>query len=214
NVRDAQVAGRETPPVSAFSPAVANGLPYLPAFGDYSLTQSTPDGFEIRKRTASGHGWLAAAHGRRAAGVGYIGGASGGLVFGIRNFWQSFPAQIDIRDAHTEAAKLTLWLWAPDAPAMDLRFYHDGMGQDTYEKQLDGLDITYEDYEPGFGTPQGVARTSELEIWAVDSTPPHGELATMAAQIQDPPLLVCDPTHYQEAGVFGGAFTVGAPRNA
>src|SRR5690606_26179360 len=97
DVRDAQVAGAATPPVSAFSPAVAKGLPYIPAFGDYTLTQSTPDGFEIRKRTAPGHGWLASALGRRAAGSGYVGGASGGLVFGIRNFWQSFPTQIDIR---------------------------------------------------------------------------------------------------------------------
>jgi hypothetical protein len=32
---------------------------------------------------------------------------------------------------------------------MDLRFYHDGLGQDTYEKQYQGgLEITYEDYEP------------------------------------------------------------------
>src|SRR3546814_16681575 len=88
------------------------------------------------------------------------------------------------------------------------------MGQDTYERQLDGLDITYEDYEPGFGTPHGVARTSELEIWAVDGTPTHEELATMARHIQDPPLLVCEPIHYQTSGVFGGAFTVGAPTGA
>ena len=214
DVRDAQVAGRATPPVSAFSPAVAKGLPYIPAFGDYTLSQSTPDGYEIRKRTAPGHAWLASAHGRRAAGSGYVGGASGGLVFGIRNFWQSFPAQIDIRHAHTEAAQLTLWLWAPDAPAMDLRFYHDGMGQDTYEKQLDGLDITYEDYEPGFGTPHGVARTSELEIQAVAVTPTHEALAVMAAGIQDPPLLVCHPVYYQQSGVFGGAFTAGPPASA
>src|SRR5690606_14471313 len=213
-IRDAQVAGKAAPPVSTFNSRVANGLPYIPAFGDYSLTQSTPDGFEIRKRTASGHGWLAAAHGRRAAGSGYVGGASGGLVFGIRNFWQSYPAQIDIRHAHTEAAQLTLWLWAPDAPAMDLRFYHDGMGQDTYEKQLDGLDITYEDYEPGFGTPYGVARTSELEIHAFDATPTHEALVDMASHIQDPPLLVCDPTYYQQSGVFGRAFTAGPATGA
>ena len=47
---------------------------------------------------------------------------------------------------------------------MDLRFYHDGMGQDTYPEQLEGLNITYEDYEPGFGTPYGIARTSELTL--------------------------------------------------
>ena len=44
-----------------------------------------------------------------------------------------------------------MWMWSPQADAMDLRFYHDGMGQDTYPEQLDGLEITYEDYEPGFG---------------------------------------------------------------
>ena len=54
---------------------------------------------------------------------------------------------------------------------MDLRFYHDGMGQDTYAEQLEGLNITYEDYEPGFGTPYGIARTSELIFWANDGDP-------------------------------------------
>ena len=34
--------------------------------------------------------------------------------------------------------------------AMDMRFYHDGMGQDTYPEQIEGLNITYEDYEPEF----------------------------------------------------------------
>lgn len=212
-VRKTQVAGRATPPISAFYPSVANGLPYIPSFGDYSLTQLTPDGFEIRKRTMAGRGWLASAHGQRAGGGGYIGGASGGLVFAIRNFWQSFPAQIDIRHAHTDTADLTLWLWAPDAPAMDLRFYHDGMGQDTYEKQLAGLDITYEDYEPEFGTPYGVARTSELEICAVDRTPTNDELANRIKDIQHPPLLLCNPVYYEKSGVFGGAFTTGPSKN-
>src|SRR5690606_13589325 len=74
-VREAQIAGRATPPIADFHPSVANGLPYIPSFGDYSLTQLSPDGFEIRKRTTAGHGWLASAHGQRAAGGGYIGGA-------------------------------------------------------------------------------------------------------------------------------------------
>lgn len=213
-VRDAQVAGRATPPISTFHPSVANGLSYIPSFGDYSLSQLSPDGFEIRKRTTAGHGWLASAHGQRAAGGGYVGGTSGGLAFGIRNFWQSFPAQVDIRYAHTDSANLTLWLWAPDAPAMDLRFYHDGMGQDTYEKQLAGMDITYEDYEPEFGTPYGVARTSELEICALDHTPTHEELADRMKDMQDPPLLVCSPNDYETSGVFGGTFTAASRKNA
>ena len=79
---------------------------------------------------------------RRAAdarsGLGYVGGPAGGVAFGIRNFWQSHPAQLDIRGAQERRREVTMWLWAPDAPPMDLRFYHDGLGQDTYEKQLEG----------------------------------------------------------------------------
>jgi len=212
-VRKAQVAGQATPPVAEFNPVVANGLQYIPAFGDYTLCQNTPDGFEIRKRTGAGHGWIASAYGDRSVGVGYIGGASGGLAFGIRNFWQSFPAQVDIRHAHTEAAALTLWLWSPSAPAMDLRFYHDGMGQDTYAEQLGGLDITYEDYEPEFGTPQGIARTSEVELWAMEQTPRNNELADIAEQIQDPSILVCEPAYYERCGVFGKAFSAAPATN-
>ncbi|UBU16268.1 hypothetical protein LCN96_15005 [Nonomuraea gerenzanensis] len=54
-----------------------------------------------------------------------------------------------------------MWMWSPRAGAMDPRFHHDGMGQDTCPEQLDALEITYEDYEPGFGTPYGVARTTD-----------------------------------------------------
>ncbi len=76
---------------------------------------------------------------------------------------------------------VTLWVWAPDAPPMDLRFYHDGLGQDTYEKQYKGgLEITYEDYEPGFGTPMGVARTSEMQLWILPATPAREHLAELA----------------------------------
>ncbi len=97
---------------------------------------------------------------------------SGGLSFGLRDFWEKFPAQLDIRDAHTDEATVTLWLWSPEAQPMDLRFYHDGMGQDSYAEQLEGLNITYEDYEPGFGTPYGIARTSELLFWPTTPPPP------------------------------------------
>ena len=61
---------------------------------------------------------------------------------------------------------MTCWFWAPEAPAMDLRPYHDGLGQDTFEKQLEGLEVTYEDYEPGFDTPVGVGRSSEITLFA------------------------------------------------
>ena len=85
-----------------------------------------------------------------------------------------------------------MWVWAPDAVPMDLRFYHDGMGQDTYEKQTKGgLEITYEDYEPGFGTPMGVARTSELMLWILPATPTRERLTDLADALRQPAVMDC-----------------------
>ncbi|HEY1091360.1 MAG TPA: Tat pathway signal sequence domain protein, partial [Burkholderiaceae bacterium] len=161
------------------------------------------DGFQIRKRTKAGHGWIPAAFGKRAPGSGYIGGASGGVVFGLRDFWQRHPVQLDIRQAHTDAAEVSVWMHAPDAPAMDMRFYHDGMGMETHAQELEGLEMTYEDYEKGFGTPEGVARSSEITLWAVAATPTRERLVQIAAAVQTPAQLVAQPERYLAAGVFG-----------
>ena len=75
-----------------------------------------------------------------------------------------------IHDATGETAEVTAWLWSPRAGAMDLRGYHDAAGLNTYAEQLEALEITYEDYEPGFDKPEGVARTSELLLWALAAT--------------------------------------------
>ena len=133
---EAQVAGHATPANDQLPESVSKRLKYIPAFGNYTLFQPTPDAFEIQKQTAAGHSWLQSAYGKRSAGTGYLGTAAGGTAFGIRNFWQSHPAQLDIRHADKDNGEVTLWLWAPRAQPMDLRFYHDGMGQDTYAEQL------------------------------------------------------------------------------
>lgn len=204
--RDAQVAGEAVPAIAA---AVQQLLQYIPAFGDWTLTQPNADSFTIRKRTADGHAWLDSARGARASGLGYFGAPNGGIAFGIRNFWQSHPAQLDIRGAHTDAATITMWVWAPDAPPMDLRFYHDGLGQDTYEKQyFGGLEITYEDYEPGFGTPMGVARTSELMLWVLPATPSRPRLTQLARALREPAVIVPTPQTVVDAGVFGHALSL------
>lgn len=202
-IREAQLAGAATPPLAEWRSPVPQLLKYVPAYADWTLFQSSCDGFEIRKRTKEGRTWLTPSRGQRAGGLAYVGTPSGGLAMGIRNFWQSYPAQLDVRGATGETAELTAWLWAPDAAAMDLRGYHDGMGQDTYEKQLEGLDITYEDYEPGFDKPEGVARTSELFLFPVAATPTRERLVEFAEVVRTPPVLVTTPEHLHRCAVFG-----------
>jgi len=203
SVRAAQIAGQATPPADQLPANVGGRLDLIPSWGDFTLTQPNADGFEIRKRTKGGHGWIRAGAGRRAAGLGYVGGAAGGgVAFGLRDFWQRHPTQFDIRNAVTEKAEVTVWLWSPEAPPMDLRFYHDDMGMTDYVRQNQGLDITYEDFEPGWGTPYGIARTSEMMLYAVAATPPRERLVALAGTLDRPPLLACRPEHLHAAGVF------------
>ncbi|MEU8892325.1 Tat pathway signal sequence domain protein [Streptomyces sp. NPDC048442] len=205
-VQNAQFEGQKTADPATWDQRVTSRLHLIPEWGDYTLSQLSADGFTLRKRTKRGHGWIAAGGGRRASGYGYVGGPSGGLSFGLRDFWEKHPAGIDVRGAHTDAAEVTLWLWSPEAPPMDLRFYHDGLGQDTYAEQLEGLNITYEDYESGFGTPFGIARTSELHFWAHGSTPAPATHAREIETVRNPPQLVAPPAQLIAAKVFGGLF--------
>ncbi|MDP0499947.1 MAG: twin-arginine translocation signal domain-containing protein [Verrucomicrobiota bacterium JB022] len=207
-VRQAQIDGKKLPPLSEWAETVSSRLHFVPKWGDFTLSQLTANGFQIRKRTQAGYGWIDADQGHRAAGLAYIGGASGGLAFGMRDFWQLHPVQLDVRDAETELAQATVWMYSPEAPPMDIRFYHSGEGQESYEAQLDALNITYEDYEPGFGTPHGVARTTDLMFWALPATPSRERLVEMAGATQLPPVLVARPEDYLKAEVFGALWSL------
>jgi hypothetical protein len=202
-VRRAQIEGRSTPPLEEWSELVSKRLHLIPAWNDYTLSQLSADGFELRKRTGEGHGWVGISGGTRAGGFCSLSDPRGGFGVGVRNFWQSHPVQLDIRNAATDRASVTAWLYSPEAQPMDLRFYHDGLGQDTFEDQLEGLEITYEDYEPGFGNPHGIARTHELTLFAYDATPDTASLAADAATASTPPLLQATPEYLHSVRVFG-----------
>jgi len=202
-VRAAQIHGAQTPPLADWNTEVSHRLELIPSWGDVSLTQLSADGFSIRKRTAPGHGWIDAGAGTRAEGFVSLSDPTGGFGIGVRSFWQSHPGQLDIRGASGDSAEVTAWLHAPAAQPMDVRFYHDGLGQDGFASQLEALEITYEDYEPGFGDAHGVARTHELTLFAFDATPEIHALAAAVMRVQSPPLLQPTPEHMHRVGVFG-----------
>ncbi len=202
-VRADQVAGRATPPTDQWNPEVSGRLDLIPSWSDVTLTQLSADGFGIRKRTAPGHAWIDAGAGTRAEGFFSLSDPAGGLGIGVRSFWQSHPGQLDIRGAAGDDAEITAWFYAPEAQPMDVRFYHDGLGQEDFASQLDALEITYEDYEPGFGDAHGVARTHELTLFAYDATPTIESLAGDVERLQNPPLLQPTTAHLHEVGVFG-----------
>ncbi|THV29474.1 Tat pathway signal sequence domain protein [Glycomyces paridis] len=200
-VREAQMDGRATPPADTWERGVGDLSRWIPAWDDYSLRQLSANGYTLHKRTAPDRPWIDVAQGTRADGLAYVGDTGGGLAVGLNGFWQSHPTGIDVRGAAGDAATLATWLWSPESAPMDLRFYHDGLGQETYADQLDALEITYEDYEPGFGTAHGIGRTHELTVTPFAATPPVEELARITRATVTRPQLTPTPEALQ--GMLG-----------
>ena len=163
-------------------------------WSDFKLTQANPHGFTISKRTNPQSTWLFSDAGKRAAGLAFAGDLQGGLSICVKNFWQSFPSGLEIRNAASPDAEMIAWLWSPDAPEMDMRFY------DTHGHSLDAA---YEDIQPGFSTPYGAARTSEMTLYPTDSWPSRETTGALAQDANRTALLACTPEHIHSTGVFG-----------
>ena len=161
---------------------------------DFKLTQPNPDGFTIVKRTNPKSTWLFSAAGQRAAGFAFVGDLTGGLGVSVKNFWQSYPAALEVRHASSPAAELIAWLWSPDAPEMDMRHY---------DVVAHGLLASYEDVQPGMSRAYGVARTSELTLYPGGALPSRAASVALAKSGTELPLLACTPNYLHSTGVFG-----------
>ena len=189
-----QLAGKRIANKETFNAAGQKLMTDWAVWDDFKLAQTTADGFTVQKRTNPQSCWLDAIAGRRSSGLVFAGDVSGGLAVGVKNFWQSYPASLEVRHATSPAAELRVWLWSPEAPAMDLRHY---------DTRAHGLDSSYEDVQPGFSTPHGVARTSEMTLFPTGAVPAKAETALHARLAQQPPLLMAPPEYVHAAKVFG-----------
>ncbi|WP_411830287.1 exo-rhamnogalacturonan lyase family protein [Paenibacillus alba] len=162
-------------------------------WGSFKLVQDSSEHYRLWKRTQAGCSWVKIADGRRAGGLGYVGGEGGGLAAGLRNFWQKHPSGFEVHGtAETEAA-FTVWFWSPDGGPMDLRHY------DTQTH----VESSYEGAEELRATPYGIANTSEMTLWCTKETPDDDLLRCMQEQSQSPSLLVCEPAYYHRSRAFG-----------
>jgi hypothetical protein len=189
-----QLAGKRIANQEAFDQRGQKLIADWAVWDAYKLVQPNADGFTIQKRTNPRSCWLDAIGGRRSSGLVFVGDVSGGLAIGVTHFWQSYPASLEVENATTAQADLRVWLWSPDAPAMDLRHY---------DTRAHDLDSSYEDVQPGFSTPHGVARTSAMTLFPSSSVPAKEVTAKQARASQEPPLLAAPPAHLHAAGVFG-----------
>jgi len=189
-----QFAGEAMPDIDSTDVAALTHFNNFPSWDDYKLSQLNPNGFSVSKRTNSKSSWVHADDGKRSEGHVMLADASGGLAVSLKDFWQSYPASLEVSKARSDKAQLKVWLWSPEAEAMDLRHY------DTIPHDLLS---TYEDIQPGLSTPYGVARTSELSIFVLDKTPSKNETVAMSQLGTNAPQLMCTPEYLHAVKAFG-----------
>jgi hypothetical protein len=190
----AQLAGLRVPNRAQMNRQGLNMVNNWAVWDDFKLVQLNPDGFTIQKRTNPQSTWLFSAAGKRASGLAFVGDVTGGLGVSVKNFWQSYPAELQVQNASSPAAQLTAWVWSPEAAAMDLRHY---------DTKAHGLEASYEDVQPGDSTPFGIARTSELTLWPAGSVPAKAASAAMARTGTHAPMPVASPQYYHDVRAFG-----------
>lgn len=195
NLYPEQLAGQRIPDIRELQqPQQKQLLRDMPSWNDYRLTQHNANGFNIQKRTNSSSSWIDAAAGIRAGGAVFAGDVDGGLSACLKDFWQSYPAALEIKGATDNEAQLKLWIWSPYSEVMDMRHY-DTVGH--------GLAATYEDVQEGLSTPYGVGRTSEIMLFACSSVPSNELFSNQAEIASYTPRLTITPEYLHSVNLFG-----------
>ena len=189
-----QLAGLRVPNRAQMNPQRLTLLDNWAVWDDFKLLQLNPDGFTIQKRTNPRSTWLFSSAGKRSSGYAFVGDVSGGLGVTVKNFWQSYPAELQVEDASSETARLTAWMWSPEAAPMDLRHY---------DTRPHGLEAAYEDVQLGNSTPFGIARTSELTLWPAGAVPAKSSSTAMAKAGASLSIPVAAPQYYHDVRAFG-----------
>lgn len=174
---------------------VSQAFTTMPSWSNYHLCQDSAEHFAIRKRTPhESCCYLDCLNGNRAAGAAAVAGEKGGMAVAYRDFWQKYPSGIWIDRAESDCASVTVWLWTPDAEAMDYRHYDiTGYSQSYYE----GFDEMGAD-------PYGVGNTNELEIMGFSGSILKDEaLLSWNQEVQKPMVLIASPQYYHSVQAFG-----------
>ncbi|MBR0434321.1 MAG: hypothetical protein IJK15_11610 [Bacteroidaceae bacterium] len=189
-----QVAGERIPEPDFFDEKGRDLLHHWARWNIYRLSQPNDQGYTINKRAHANNQWIGTHAGKRADGYAFAGDVSGGLGVSVKDFWQSYPASLQVDSATHDTAFLTAYLWSPEGGAMDLRHY-DNVAHD--------LNASYEDVQEGMSTPYGIARTSTLTLIPERAYPGKAAIAQRAQQQAEDAPLVCTPEYLHDAHAFG-----------
>ena len=192
NLQAEQMEGKRIPDYEAFDEKNRPLLDHWAQWDGYRLSQLTDNAWSIRKRATSESPWIGTLTGTRSPGFAFVGDVSGGIGVCLKDFWQSYPSTIEVHKARRSEAELTMWLWSPEAEAMNLCHY------DTIAHNLLA---SYEDVQEGMSTPYGIARTSVLTLKAFEAYPGQESLRHQTSDIT--PHLLPTPDYLHEKRAFG-----------
>lgn len=194
NLQAEQMEGLPVPDYESFDERNRLLLDNWAQWDSYRLSQLTDNSWSIRKRATSQSPWIGTLTGTRAPGFTFVGDVSGGLGVCLKDFWQAYPSTIEVDKARSNEAELTMWLWSPEAEAMNLCHY------DTIPHNLLA---SYEDVQEGMSTPYGIARTSTMTLMAFDRHPGRKGLDESARLMATDYHLLPTPEYLHEKRAFG-----------
>lgn len=164
-------------------------------WSSYRMIQDSANHYSIRKGTEKKNCcYISCMDGEKAKGVAGVFGENGGILVGMRNFWEKYPSSIWVDGIREDTCKVTTWIWSPEHEAMDFRHYDDVGHASAY----------YEGFHELGATPYGIANTNEISIKGfVNRVAFDDELIELYETIQKPAVLVANPTYYHEKRAFG-----------
>lgn len=189
-----QMEGKRIPAYEEFDEKNRTLIDHWAAWDNYRLSQLSDNAFSIRKRALADRPWIGTFTGTRAEGYAFAGDVSGGLGVCLQDFWQAYPASLEVQHARSSEASLIAWLWSPEAEAMDLRHY---------DKVAHDLNASYEDVQEGMSTPYGIARTHTLTLVLQPAYPGKKGIADKAHLLAQAAPLLCTPEYLHACRAFG-----------
>ena len=193
-LQERQMGGERMPAYADFDERDRQLLDRWASWDGFRLSQQTDNSFSVRKKATSQSPWIGTLTGVRAPGYVFVGGVSGGLSVGLEDFWQAYPSTLEVEQARSREALLTVWLWSPEAEPMNLCHY------DTIAH---GLEAAYEDVQPGMSSPYGIGRTSTLWLKPHVAYPGRQAIAREAARLEAASRLLPQPRYLHEKRAFG-----------
>ena len=167
-------------------------LNHIAAWDGFRLSQLSPNAFSIRKRATEVSPWIGTIEGRRAPGVVALGNKERSYAFHLDDFWQSYPSTLQVDNARSDTATVSLYLWSPEAEKMN--FAH-------YDTIAHTLEASYEDVQPGMSTAYGIARTSVVYLYTYNEG--IDTLGNHLAEVAEHPQYVMPREYLHSKRAFG-----------